>query len=169
MKLRAPLRVDSEIDGRLVLAPIPFVRVGYQEHWSEVSDGVVDTGSPITLISSSIARDLGYPVEEEAKLREFRSFKVGGREVNAFQAHLDLAILRTSSDQVGMGLVLRNCVVFLFDETAAAEPSSRSDQRPNTDQSAPIIVLGQHDVLERLGFEQHNQEPVFDFVLDEIP
>lgn len=152
-RIRWRLEPDSPVEEHLTLAPKALLRIGYGRKWSSAVRALVDTGSPVTIISLGLARKLGWrPPPGEASLR---LGGLGAQEGSpSWKATMDVAFVRFAAQKPDLGLVLRDSTVYISDLAAQAAQGE--------------ILIGQHDSLERLRFLQRNQHPHLDFML-EIP
>jgi len=130
-----------------VKAPKVLVRIGHDGRWSRPIRALVDTGSPLTIISPDVARKLGWvqsPEEQPVALQGLG----GEQEISGWMAAMDIAFLQSPAQEPTLGLLLRRtavCVSTLVGQGA--------------------VLVGQHESLERLRFTQRNQPPFWDFEL----
>ncbi|WNG22998.1 retroviral-like aspartic protease [Cystobacter fuscus] len=130
-----------------VKAPKVLVRIGYEGHWSRPIRALVDTGSPLTIISPDVAQTLGWSPSPETQLEDIQG--VGSQQAaSAWKAMMDVAFVQSPAQEPTLGLLLQETVVCV---------SPLIGQGP--------VLIGQHASLERLRFTQRNQPPFWDFEL----
>jgi hypothetical protein len=142
-----PLQVDSSILEHDVKAPRLLVRIGYEGRWSRPIRALVDTGSPVTIISPEVAQKLGWVQPAEEQPVELQG--LGSKQPSSgWRATMDVAFLRSAAQEPTLGLLLRRTTVFVSD---LVEPGA--------------MLVGQHASLEGLRFTQRNHAPFWDFEL----
>ncbi|WPB77090.1 retropepsin-like aspartic protease [Archangium violaceum] len=146
-RLHLALQTDFLLQEHEVKAPKVLVRIGYNGRWSRAIRAVVDTGSPLTIISPDVAHKLGWvepPEEQPVAIQGIGS----GQESSGWMTAMDIAFLQSPAQEPTLGLLLRTtavCVSTLVGQGA--------------------VLVGQHESLERLRFTQRNQPPYWDFEL----
>lgn len=120
------------------------MKIGHAGNWTEPISAPLDTGAVTSLVQRALVESLRVPYEEGAQ----DSVTFGGTSYPIVLVRLDVSFLRDPLDQPERGLVVPNAVFGVWDfvETDA-------------------VLIGQHDVLERLQFLQRNYSPFEDFVL----
>ena len=125
-----------------VYRPMVRVHFGFSDGWSPTFRALVDSGASISIAQAGIARSLGIDLDQG---QEIRLQGAGGSSVSG--------PLLTIPMKLG--------------PHSGSEPLVLDDMRiVFTDHSIPAqILLGQHNLLERLSFIQRNQLPIPEFVL----
>lgn len=135
--------------------PLISVRLGHQAKWITPVRGLIDSGAICTLAHASMAEALG--LGDITKPPSGRSMSVGGaggRPFKAYEWELDLELTNTVGAIVAQQRTITMIGVKVYFTKA--------------DLIKPIL-LGQHDLLERLFFYQLNYPAEPQFVLhDEL-
>jgi len=142
---------ELPVAGQEVLAPKLWVYLGRSGRWAPYpTAGIVDTGSAVTLVAPEMAYACGVSDDEIAAGEPQDVEGLGGDEpVPGHLLALDLALVADQKELPEDGLILRNCRVVV----AAQHPE---------------LILGQHDFLERLRFEQRSYHPERAFELQQF-
>lgn len=143
--IQLPLRRDASYAGHEIKAPKLLVRLGLNDRWSRPTWALVDTGSPFTLVSRKLALELGWQPESAQPSVDLQGL---GRRGTGWQAVLDVSLLASAVQEPQLGLLLPKCIVIV---------TTLIDERN--------VLIGQHDVLERLRLVQRNQAPHWNFEL----
>jgi hypothetical protein len=147
-RIQSPLLPVEGFPGQDILEPKALVRVGHEGRWSRVTLALIDTGSPVSIVSPDLAKWLGWEPQEGQSPVDLMGLG-GNTPVSGWRAELDLAFVSHRTLEPELGLLLRRSVVFV------SELVGRGD-----------VLIGQHDALERLRFTQRNQLPYQDFELE---
>jgi hypothetical protein len=130
-----------------IKAPKVLVRIGYEGRWSRPIRALVDTGSPLTIVSPDVAQKLGWgrPLEEQP----IELHGLGSEDrVFGWRAAMDVTFVQSPAQEPALGLLLRATAVFVSQLVGQG-----------------AVLVGQHESLERLRFTQRNQPPFWDFEL----
>lgn len=133
-----------DYQNNLSARPYISARLGLGEATTKRIHALVDTGASFTVATFELAAQLGLSPGSFKRNPSMKLAGLGGKEVHAWAMRLDLH-LWTANQPV---LLLPHTLVWFYD--------GRSDDP---------LILGQHDVLERLTFVQRNHPPAREFVL----
>jgi hypothetical protein len=146
-RLHLPLHSDFSLLERDIRAPKVLVRIGYGERWSFPIRALVDTGSPVTIVSPDVVGKLGWVQPEDEPSIDLQGLGSPER-ASGWRAAMNMAFVQSPAQEPALGLLLPGTVVFVS---------------PLVGQGA--VLVGQHEALERLRFSQRNQPPFWDFEL----
>lgn len=146
-RIHQSLLDDFQVGAHVTKAPKVLVRIGYGDQWSWAVQALIDTGSPVTIVSTDLARKLGWRQPEGEPPLELGGYG-GSDHQPAWRESMSVSFVESFSQEPLRGLVLQGSAVFISDLVGRDS-----------------VVIGQHDALERLRFLQRNQDPYWDFAL----
>jgi hypothetical protein len=125
-RIRWPLQFDVEVEGHTVLAPKALVRIRYAGgQWSRTIRALVDTGSPMTIVSPQLAAKLGWvqpPGEAPLHLGG-----LGGEGAHpGWRAEMDVAFVQGPAQKSTEGLLLQGLRPWTKARTISNKPQDDS-------------------------------------------
>jgi hypothetical protein len=146
-RIHQPLQDDFQVGAHVTKAPKALVRIGYGGRWSWAVQALIDTGSPVTIVSTGLARKLGWQQPEGEPPLDLGGYGGSDRQP-AWRGSMSVSFVESFSQEPLLGLLLQDSAVFVSDLVGRDS-----------------VLIGQRDALERLRFLQRNQEPYWDFEL----